>query len=326
MLRLVFISMFMLAIAASGASAARAETQIVTTILPLEGLVRAVGGTHISVETLGDGRTSPHDLRLTPTDRQRLNQADLVLMVDPSLEPFMTRLIPQLKQVLVLSKLNGLTLLETEEEHHHGHHDEHEEHHDDEHHNEHDDHHDAHHDEHDEHDADKFLDPHLWLDPHNSITIAMELAHVLGKIAPAHADAFTANAKTLAGQLRALDRTLTKKLAAATKGKKYVLFHDAFSYFTAHYQIDIPAVVASETHGGMGVHELNDLRTILASGDIACLFTEPQFSAPIVAQLANDYAIAVGVMDPLGSQLPRDARHPLALYESIAQAFITCEE
>ena len=318
MLRLVFFSMFMLAIAASVASAARAEVQIVTTILPLEGLVRAVGGTHISVETLGDGRTSPHDLRLTPTDRQRLNQADLVLMVDPSLEPFMTRLIPQLKQVLVLSKLNGLTLLETEEEHHHGHHDEH-----------HDDAHDEHHDDHAEHDehqdADKFLDPHLWLDPHNSITIAMELAHVLGKIAPAHADAFTANAKTLAGQMRALDRTLTKKLAA-TKGKKYVLFHDAFSYFTAHYQIDIPAVVASETHGGMGVHELNDLRNILASGDIACLFTEPQFSAPIVAQLANDYAIAVGVMDPLGSQLPRDTRHPLALYESIAQAFITCEE
>ena len=317
MLRLVFFSMFMLAIAASVASAARAEVQIVTTILPLEGLVRAVGGTHISVETLGDGRTSPHDLRLTPTDRQRLNQADLVLMVDPSLEPFMTRLIPQLKQVLVLSKLNGLTLLETEEEHHHGHHDEHEEHHDE--------HHDDH-AEHDEHqDADKFLDPHLWLDPHNSITIAMELAGVLGKIAPAHADAFTANAKTLTGQMRALDRTLTKKLAA-TKGKKYVLFHDAFSYFTAHYQIDIPAVVASETHGGMGVHELNDLRNILASGDIACLFTEPQFSAPIVAQLANDYAIAVGVMDPLGSQLPRDARHPLALYESIAQAFITCDK
>ena len=304
---------------AIGASVARAETQIVTTILPLEGLVRAVGGTHISVETLGDGRTSPHDLRLTPLDRQRLNQADLVLMVDPSLEPFMTRLIPQLKQVLVLSKLNGLTLLETEEEHHHGHHDEHEEHHDEHH----DDH--AEHDDHDDHDADKFLDPHLWLDPHNSITIAMELAHVLGKIAPAHADAFIANAKTLAGQIRALDRTLTKKLAA-TKGKKYVLFHDAFSYFTAHYQIDIPAVVASETHGGMGVHELNDLRNILASGDIACLFTEPQFSAPIVAQLANDYAIAVGVMDPLGSQLPRDARHPLALYESIAQAFITCDK
>ena len=311
MLRLVFFSMFMLAIGAIGASAARAETQIVTTILPLEGLVRAVGGAHISVETLGDGRTSPHDLRLTPTDRQRLNQADLVLMVDPSLEPFMTRLIPQLKQVLVLSKLNGLTLLETEEEHHHGHHDEH---------------HDDAHDDHDAHqDADKFLDPHLWLDPHNSITIAMELAHVLGKIAPAHADAFIANAKTLTGQMRALDRTLTKKLAA-TKGKKYVLFHDAFSYFTAHYQIDIPAVVASETHGGMGVHELNDLRNILASGDIACLFTEPQFSAPIVAQLANDYAIAVGVMDPLGSQLPRDTRHPLALYESIAQAFITCDK
>ena len=311
MLRLVsvFFSMFILA------SAARAEVQIVTTILPLEGLVRAVGGTHISVETLGDGRTSPHDLRLTPSDRQRLNQADLVLMVDPSLEPFMTRLIPQLKQVLVLSKLNGLTLLETDEEHHHGHHDEHDEHHDDH----------AEHDDHDDHDADKFLDPHLWLDPHNSITIAMELASVLGKIAPAHADAFIANAKTLTGQMRALDRTLTKKLAA-TKGKKYVLFHDAFSYFTAHYQIDIPAVVASETHGGMGVHELNDLRNILASGDIACLFTEPQFSAPIVAQLANDYAIAVGVMDPLGSQLPRDARHPLALYESIAQAFITCDK
>ncbi len=323
MLRLVFVffSMFILA------SAARAETQIVTTILPLEGLVRAVGGTHISVETLGDGRTSPHDLRLTPIDRQRLNQADLVLMVDPSLEPFMTRLIPQLKQVLVLSKLNGLTLLETEEEHHHGHHDEHHDDAHDDHHDEH--HHDAHHDKHDDHDAhqdaDKFLDPHLWLDPHNSITIAMELAHVLGKIAPAHADAFTANAKTLAGQMRALDRTLTKKLAA-TKGKKYVLFHDAFSYFTAHYQIDIPAVVASETHGGMGVHELNDLRNILASGDIACLFTEPQFSAPIVAQIANDYGIAVGVMDPLGSQLPRDTRHPLALYESIAQAFITCDK
>ena len=321
MLRLVFIGIFMLA---SVASMARAETpQVVTTILPLEGLVRAVGGAHITVETLGDGRTSPHDLRLTPTDRQRLNQADLVLMVDPNLEPFMTRLIPQLKQVMVLSKLDGLTLLEGEAHHHHGEHqDEHDEHQDD-----HDEHHDAHHDDHhDAHDDDKFLDPHLWLDPHNSITIATELAHVLGNIVPAHADAFTANAKNLAEQMRTLDRDLTAKLAAATKGKKYVLFHDAFSYFTSHYQIQIPAVVASEAHGGMSVHELNDLRNILASGGISCLFTEPQFSAPIVGQLANDYGIAVGMIDPLGSLLTRDARHPLALYESIANAFITCDK
>lgn len=315
----VFCSVFMLA------SVARADVTIVTTILPIEGLVRAVGGAHIAVETLGDGTTSPHDMRLTPVDRQRLNQADLVVMVDPSLEPFLTRLTPHLKQVLVLSELNGLTLLEGEQ-HHDAHHDGHDDHHDDDHHDGHDDHHDGHDDHHDAHHNDaENLDPHLWLDPHNTITIATELARVLGKIAPADAATFTANADRLAAQIRALDRTLTKKLAA-TKGKKYVMFHDAFAYFTAHYQIDIPAVVASEAHGGMGVHELNDLRKILASGRINCLFTEPQFSAPIVGQLANDYGIAVGVIDPLGTALPRDAQHPLALYEHIAQAFITCEE
>ena len=59
MLRLVFFSMFMLAIGGKRGERGTCGNQIVTTILPLEGLVRAVGGTHISVETLAMGAPAP---------------------------------------------------------------------------------------------------------------------------------------------------------------------------------------------------------------------------------------------------------------------------
>lgn len=71
------------------ARAADAPLHIVATIKPLQLLVQAVVGDAATVDVLLDPRVSPHDYQLRPSDRGKLDRADVVFWVGPSMETFM---------------------------------------------------------------------------------------------------------------------------------------------------------------------------------------------------------------------------------------------
>ena len=68
---------------------AAAPLRVVTSIKPLQLLAIAVGGSQVDVQVLLDPRGSPHDYQLRPSDRARLDSADIVLWVGPRLEHFL---------------------------------------------------------------------------------------------------------------------------------------------------------------------------------------------------------------------------------------------
>ncbi len=72
----------------SGYSAA-APLRVLTSIKPLQLLAVAVGGDRVDVQVLLDPRGSPHDYQLRPSDRTRLDGAEIVLWVGPRLEQFL---------------------------------------------------------------------------------------------------------------------------------------------------------------------------------------------------------------------------------------------
>lgn len=68
---------------------AAAPLRVVTSIKPLQLLAVAVGGDQVDVQVLLDPRGSPHDYQLRPSDRARLDGADIVFWVGPRLEHFL---------------------------------------------------------------------------------------------------------------------------------------------------------------------------------------------------------------------------------------------
>lgn len=92
--------------------AAEARLQIVTTIKPLQLLVRAVVGDDATVDVLLDPRMSPHDYQLRPSDRSRLDRADVVFWVGPDMEVFMVPVLSSLgadTKIVALQREIGAT-------------------------------------------------------------------------------------------------------------------------------------------------------------------------------------------------------------------------
>jgi len=79
--------------------------RVVATIKPLQMIATAVAGQGATVDSLLDPRLSPHDYQLKPSDRIKLERADIVFWVGPGLELFLQqalRTLPGQVQVTAL--------------------------------------------------------------------------------------------------------------------------------------------------------------------------------------------------------------------------------
>src|SRR5690554_5167475 len=70
-----------------------ADTHVLTSIKPLELLVRAVAPEDVRVSTLVSPGASPHTFALTPSKRRTLQEADIIFWVGPGMETFLSRLL-----------------------------------------------------------------------------------------------------------------------------------------------------------------------------------------------------------------------------------------
>jgi zinc transport system substrate-binding protein len=78
------------------AVSAAAPIRVVATIKPLQMIAAAVAGDRGDVDVLLDPRVSPHDYQLKPSDRVRLESADILFQVGPGLELFLQRTLHSL--------------------------------------------------------------------------------------------------------------------------------------------------------------------------------------------------------------------------------------
>ncbi len=92
------------AVVAGPVVAEKAPLQVLTTIKPLQLIATAVLGGAQPVGVLLDSRMSPHDYQLRPSDRSKLDRADVVFWVGPTLETFLVPIWPSLpKRIKVVS-------------------------------------------------------------------------------------------------------------------------------------------------------------------------------------------------------------------------------
>jgi ABC-type Zn uptake system ZnuABC Zn-binding protein ZnuA len=92
-------------------------------------------------------------------------------------------------------------------------------------------------------------DPHWWHDPRNAAAAVAAIRDALAAADPKHRPAFERNAAAYLGQLRALDRSITRCFARVPPAqRKLVTDHDAFGYFAGRYGIRVlGAVIPSQT-------------------------------------------------------------------------------
>ena len=296
------------ALVATTALPARAEApKVVVSIKPIHSLVASVMHGVGEPVLLVRGGASPHSYTMKPSDAKELSAADLVVWVGPELEGFLEKPLqanaPKATR-LTLMDLKGLTLLQAREggaweAHDHGH----EQH--------------GHADEHEE------LNSHIWLDPANARAIVTATADALAAKDPADAEAYRTNADRTLQALDALDAEL-KATLTPLKDKPFVVFHDAYQYFEARYDLSAVGSITVSPDRRPSAKRLSAIRAKIAGLNAACVFSEPQFEPTLVRTVVEGTKAKTGVLDPEGADLPEgEALYP-TLMRNLAASLRGC--
>mgnify|MGYP003133352030 FL=1 len=245
---------------------------------------------------------------------------------------------------------------EAHEEHHHEKHDDeehdHEEHDDEEHDHEGHDHeqhdHDAHgheghddagqddaghdapapdegHDDHghDEAHAHSGVDPHVWLDPQNGQLWLGQIAEALAELDPDNAAQYRENAAAAQAELAALEEDIAETLAPV-KSRPFIVFHDAYHYFEARFDIEARGAISENDARAPGAARVSELRDLVAESGAKCVFAEPQFNPGLIAAVTEGQGTGTGTLDPLGADLEPGAALYADLLRGMAENMAAC--
>ncbi|NBE06810.1 zinc ABC transporter substrate-binding protein [Paragemmobacter ruber] len=338
--------------------------RVVTDIHPIHSLVAQVMGDLGTPELLLERGASEHDFQLRPSQAAALAEADLVVWVGPELTPWLDRALDGIgdsgARLALLTAPGTETRAFSEDGAHgaeHGHDhgaekaaaDDHDHDHDHDHGHDHaeeqaaaDDHAHDHgeetaenhsddhgHDHGDDHGHDhghthEGTDPHAWLDPANAQVWLAAIAAELGRLDAANAATYAANAEAASARIAALD-TEVAGILAPVQDKPLIVYHDAYGYLAAHYDLSIFGSVALGDATAPGAARLAELRAGVEEGTPLCLFPEAQHDPALIEQLADGTGARVGApLDPNGSMIDPGPEAYATLLRNIAQTMADC--
>jgi zinc transport system substrate-binding protein len=178
------------------AGAPPAKLRVLATVLPLREFAAAVAGDRADVTLLLPTGAEVHNWQPRPGDIARLAGCDLLLFIGSGLEPWLPDLLKALPPGRVKTFEAAASLALPESGH---------------------------------------LDPHVWLDFELDVKIAGRIAAEFGRLDPAGASVYAANAAQLAARLAALDQSFRDGLAGCRGKDLFLAGHSAFGYLARRY-------------------------------------------------------------------------------------------
>ncbi|HHG3162280.1 TPA: zinc ABC transporter substrate-binding protein ZnuA [Vibrio parahaemolyticus] len=268
---------------------------VLTSIKPIQLMVTELTEGVTTPEVLVQSNASPHDYSLRPSDVKKVASADLVIWYGHYLEPFLEKVVSNRSSTLTLSEIPNLALREFDSEHSH---------------------------DHDGHDHGSH-DPHFWLGIKPVKQVAQAVVNKLVEIDPANAKTYSNNLVKFEEQLAAKDKEIEQQLAPV-KNQGYFVFHDAYGYFEERYQLNNLGHFTVTPDRKPGAKTLIQIRKTLGAGNVACVFSEPQFTPAVVESVMRGSDVVKGELDPLGSAIKVEPGSYFNLLGNMADSFAQC--
>ncbi len=297
---------------------------VVTDIPPVHSLTAQVMGDLGEPVLLLEQGGNAHSYQMKPSQAAALQDAGLVVWIGPEMTPWLDRAlgsVPADASRLTLLTAEGTETIAYVEKGAHDHAEGEEHAHEDDAHAE-----EAGHDhaEGEEGHAHEGTDPHAWLDPHNAGAWLGLIAAELSRLDPENAAVYAANADKAKAGIEALEAELAETLAPV-KGKPFVVFHDAYGYFSGHFGLNVAGEIALGDAADPGAARLADIRASLEADGVLCIFPEAAHDPKLVEQLAEGTPARIGsVLEPEGSTLEPGPALYGNLMRGLASAIAGC--
>lgn len=281
---------------------------------------------------------SPHGYTLRPSEAKALQDAQMVFWMGESLSPWMEGALDTLSRdatIITLLERDETILLEFREgalfeEHDHDDHgdEKHDDHgdekHDDHGDEKHDDHGDEKHDDHDDHGHGSY-DPHAWLSPDNARIWLNLIASQLSIVDPENAGTYFANAAAGRLEIEAL-KAEVNSLLEPIRGKKFIVFHDAYQYFEEAFKISASGAISLGDASKPSPARIAEIQGRIEEESIDCVLSEPQFNKGLVATVMAGSNANTNVIDPLGVGLKPGPNLYNELIRDMTKILVDCFE
>ncbi|WP_404404478.1 metal ABC transporter solute-binding protein, Zn/Mn family [Jeotgalibacillus malaysiensis] len=242
--------------------------EVYTTVYPLQYFAEEIGGEYVSVETIYPPGADEHTFEPSQRDMIDLAEGDVFFYIGLGLEGFVENATDVLasENLNMVATADAISDAELEEGHaeHEG------EEHSDEHAHEEDEH--AHEEGHEGHDHGD-TDPHVWLDPVLSKSLAESVKDTLIEEMPEQEAYFTENYENLVERLDELDHQF-EELASEAEINQFFVSHAAFGYWESRYGIEQQAIAGISTTDEPSQRELTELIESASSQNVEYILVE----------------------------------------------------
>lgn len=273
--------------AAFGATSAgrRGGLRVVAAFYPLAWVAGRVGGADARVSNLTPPGVEPHDLELRPSQRDAIEDADLVIVLgggfQPAVEDAADARDARTVRVLERLGLDGMVAAHDHDEEGHDH--------------------DAAHDE-------SSLDPHVWLDPVMMRRVVRVTSTALGRIDRSGRRGFERRGALLEDELESLDADYRSGLSDCER-RLVVTAHEAFGWLADRYGLEQRGVAGLTPDAEPTPERLASLADLARRENVTTVFTETLVSPKVAQTLAREAGgLVTDVLDPLEGLSERDLR------------------
>ena len=258
-----------------------------------------IAGNTIALNCLMERDRDPHTYQTTPSDRQAMETAALILYDGYGLVPTIEELVGAIETSAPKVAVYEAAVPDPILAEHHHHDDEHhdDEHHEDEHHE--DEHHDSeHHDSEDKKEArseELAPDPHVWHDVSHASASVAQISSQLARVNPEQAPFYAENATQLQGELEALDIWVEEQVATIPEGQKTLITtHDGFNYYIQAYGFqNSTALQGISTEEQPTATRVKELVEKIEESKVPTIFAETSGNDRVLETVAREAGVRV---------------------------------
>lgn len=244
----------------STASESAEKIQVMTSIHPIDQLVKAIGGDLVETTMFVKPGVDAHDFEPTAKDMAKLKEAKVLFINGLGMEPWATDgAITGATKLMVLG--DGLDYIPLAEGHEH--------------------------EEGEDHTHEGEVDPHVWLGLPELKLMAANTATALTLIAPEHKSDFEENLKKFNTEADALANEFHPKFVIY-QGKAFVTGHEAFGYLTRSIGLEQMAVEGPFGEGEPTPQKIKELVDFVKEHRITTIFVEETASPKVSETLARE--------------------------------------
>lgn len=270
---------------------AEAKIRVLSSIKPAQILVEAIGNGLVESHLLVDGEFSAHDYQLRPSDRVKLEVADVIVWFGPEMEAYLGKPMARLsdrKNSIALLSVSGLQKIKHAE-------------------------------------SLDSVDPHVWLNPKNGLKIINAIAATLAAADPDNKVVYLARAKGVSKRLQSLSSSIHGRLSDY-KQQKFAVTHNSSRYFQQFFGLAEPMSIGDvdEIQGLRGW--LDVIETLQSSTEVNCLFSQKQHPTHIPSSVQLRDSLRQQELDPLGSSIEPASNSYEVFLREYADGMIECFE